>query len=142
MVFYFGKIFKWFFILEKNFKWFFILEKNYVVFSFGTNEISDPLPPKALRNLRTCPHSNFLSKFRTLILIYQLTHNGRGLGTNFVKFVKNVRNINFYEFQAPSKFPLGFPDFLGFLPKNSPKKIPNRSTPPRHSITNCFNRLH
>jgi hypothetical protein len=51
-----------------------------------------------------------------------LTHNERGLGTNFVKFVKNVKNINFYEFQAPSKFPLLFPDSLGSPSQNSSEK--------------------
>jgi hypothetical protein len=37
--FYFGKIFKWFFILEKLSSGYLIWKKNYVVFSFGTNDI-------------------------------------------------------------------------------------------------------
>jgi hypothetical protein len=40
VVFYFGKNFKWFFILEKLSSGFLFWKKNYVVFSFGTNDIA------------------------------------------------------------------------------------------------------
>jgi hypothetical protein len=39
VVFYFGKIIKWFFILEKNFKWFFILEKKLCGFFIWNQRI-------------------------------------------------------------------------------------------------------